>query len=184
MKNRVADFIMRDRLSRNRDNTSDGRRGVPGSGRRSDRESDNDYMRGYKDGYDEARGDREDNRDRENRDMRRDGHHLKLDKFDMMRWKKMLRNADGTMGPHFEMQDIESAIGKLSIRFDEYSEKEFCMTMNMLYSDLCEVERANVSPEKEVHHYAKLAKAWLEDDDGPSGSEKLALYFYCIVDDE
>lgn len=182
MKNRVADFIMRDRLSRGRDNAQDERRGVRGSGR--DRADNADYERGYEDGYGDARRGGNRDRDDERRD-RTDGHeHLKLSKFDLMRWKKMLRNADGTTGPHFEMHDIEKAIDKLGIRFDEYSETEFCMTMNMLYSDLCEAERAQVSPDKEAHHYAKLAQAWLEDDDGPSGSMKLALYFYCIVDDE
>ena len=82
------------------------------------------------------------------------------------------------------MHQAEEAASKLGIRFDEYSEKEFCMAMNMLYSDLCEVCRANVSPEKEAHYYAKMAQAWLEDDDGPPPSEKLALYYYCIADDE
>lgn len=56
------------------------------------------------------------------------------------------------------------------------------MTANMLYSDLCEALRPLVPKEKEAMVYAKMAKAWLEDDDGPEGSEKLALYFYCIVD--
>lgn len=193
MKNRVADFIMRDRLMRDNRNEADSRRGVRGSGRgKQDRTDNADYERGYEDGYmdardmssDNARGDRA-RGSRNDRAMEDDFHgKLELTKFDMMRWKKMLKNADGTSGPHFEMQDIEHVINKLGIRFDEYSEKEFCMTMNMLYSDLCEAERSQVSPEKEAHHYAKLAQAWLEDDDGPSGSEKLALYFYCIVDDE
>ena len=116
---------------------------------------------------------------------RRDrGESMRLSNFDMMRWKKMLRNADGTTGPHFEMQDIEHAINKLGLRFDEYNEKEFCMVMNMLYSDFCEVNRSVVSPDKEAHYYAKLAQAWLEDDDGPSGREKLAIYFHCISDNE
>lgn len=182
MKNRVADFIMRDRLSRG----SDERRSMRDSDERRGSRDSADYEQGYMDGYDEARRGSRNDRERGSRNDRErmDGHRLSLTKFDMMRWKKMLRNADGSTGPHFEMQDVESAINKLGIRFDAYSEAEFCMTMNMLYSDLCEVERANVSPEKEAHHYAKLAKAWLEDDDGPEGSEKLALYFYCIVDDE
>ena len=32
--------------------------------------------------------------------------------------------------------------------------------------------------------YTKLGKAWLEDEDAPEGSEKLALYFRCIACDE
>jgi hypothetical protein len=44
--------------------------------------------------------------------------------------------------------------------------------------------RATVSPEKEAYHYAKMAKAWLEDEDGPPPAEKLALYYYCIADED
>lgn len=41
-----------------------------------------------------------------------------------------------------------------------------------------------VSSERECHYYVELAKAFLEDDDGPEPSEKLALYYYCIAEDE
>lgn len=37
---------------------------------------------------------------------------------------------------------------------------------------------------RECHYYVELAKAFLEDDDGPEPSEKLALYYYCIAEDE
>lgn len=109
---------------------------------------------------------------------------MRLSKFDIMRWEKLLKNADGTKGKHFDLDEVEEAAKHLGIRFDEYSEKELCVTMNMLYSDLCEVNRSLVSSDKEAQYYAKLAQAWLEDDDGPKPSEKLALYFYCIADDE
>ena len=92
-------------------------------------------------------------------------------------------NADGSRGPHFNAEQVERESERLGIRFDEYSMKEFCMVMNMLYSDFCEVERSNVSPDKEAHHYAKMAQAWLEDDDGPMPSEKLALYYHCMKND-
>lgn len=171
-------------------NRHDGRRD-----RRRDREDRDydDYERDYERDYetDDRRGRSDDYEDGRRgvkgtgRGRRYDrGESMRLSNFDMMRWKKMLRNADGTMGPHFEMQDIEQAVNKLGIRFDEYSEKEFCTVMNMLYSDYCEVNRSLVSPDKEVHYYAKLAQAWLEDDDGPEGYEKLAIYFHCIADNE
>lgn len=47
-----------------------------------------------------------------------------------------------------------------------------------------EVNKPYVSPERECHYYVELAKAFLEDDDGPEPSEKLALYYYCIAEDE
>lgn len=182
--NKVARMILQSKLNKhdsNYDERNDGR----------DMRSYND---GYKDGYDRAtyeiKGeyDKEDGARRRSkttgRYMRDRGEIAKLTNHDLMHWEKMLRNADGTRGKHFDMRQVEEVASKLGIRFDEYTEKEFCMTMNMLYSDLCEVFRSHVSPDKEAHYYAKMAQAWLEDDDGPPPSEKLALYYYCIVDDD
>ena len=66
----------------------------------------------------------------------------------------------------------------------KYTEDELCMVANMLYSDYCSVIHPYIShePEKEAQFYAKMAKAFLEDRDGPGPSEKLALYYYCIVE--
>lgn len=52
----------------------------------------------------------------------------------------------------------------------------------MLYSDLCEALRALIPRDKEAMIYTKMARYWLEDEDGPQDLEKLALYYYCIVD--
>lgn len=182
--NKMARAVVQDRLSR-----SDRERG-PDREHVYDHES-KDYRDGYRDGYDQAsyeiKGEYDKARRRSKttgRYTRDRGESVELSKHDMMHWEKMLKNADGSKGKHFSMQDVEEMAEKLNLRFDEYSEKDFCMTMNMLYSDFCEVNRAFVSPEKEAHYYAKAAQAWLEDDDGPIGSEKLALYYYCIVDDE
>lgn len=170
------------------------------AGRSMDRSMRDDYARGYSDGYsygrrdgmqDSARGGTQDGRDmfendgaRNNRRRRDRGESLALSKHDMMHWKHILRNADGSRGEHFTPEQVKREVDRLGIRFDEYSESEFCMAMNMLYSDFCEVNRSFVSPDREPHYYAKLAQAWLEDDDGPTGSEKLALYFYSIANDD
>ena len=76
----------------------------------------------------------------------------------------------------------QAKIGGLKCRFDEYSEREFCMAVNMMYSDYCKVAKRFVAPDKEIMFFAELAKAFLDDADGPEPSEKLALYFHCIVD--
>lgn len=184
--NKVARMILQDKMSR-RDKSSsqsDGR----------------DYAAGYRDGFNDRasyeikgeydRNDHNDYNDMARRRSKRTGryisdrHGLRLSESEIYDWEKMLVNADGTHGKHFDMHHAEEAASKLGIRFDRYSEHEFCMAMNMLYSDLCEVCRSSVSPEKEAMHYAKMAQAWLEDDDGPEPAEKLALYYYCIVDDE
>ena len=161
----------------------DGRRGVKGSGRynrRRDRgydeeyenehEEDGNYDYGYEEDYGYDYGN-----DYESGEMR-------LKPQDMKKWKRELINADGSRGEHFTLEKIIPVAQKHGIRFDEYSEKEFCIVVNMLYSDYCEVNRAYISPENELNYYVKLAKAWLEDDDAPEGKEKLALYYYCIVD--
>lgn len=156
----------------------DGRRGVRGSGRGRDRA---DYdERDYEDRRDRRDyGDYEDERDYD------DGHYeMRLTKSDMKHWKHKLHNADGTRGEHYDMQQIMQAAEKLGIKFHEFDEKEFCITVNMMYSDYCKVLKKHVSPEKELIVCAELAKAFLEDDDGPEASEKLALYYYCIANNE
>ena len=109
---------------------------------------------------------------------------MKLSKSDLKRWKRMLKNSDGTMGEHFNADQFREAARQIGAKFDKYDEMELCMTANMLYSDLGEALRPIIPKDKEAVLYAKMAKLWLEDEDGPEGSEKLALYFCCIVDDD
>jgi hypothetical protein len=67
-----------------------------------------------------------------------------------------------------------------------YTEDDLCMAANMLYSDYCEVLRPYISrePEKEADFYLRMAKAFLDDEDAPDGSAKLAMYFFCIADSD
>lgn len=120
-----------------------------------------------------------------------DGHghepRLKLPKEDMKRWGRKLMNADGTRGEHFDKHLIREHLKKMGAGdMDGYTEDDLCMTANMLYSDYCEVLRHCVSkePEKEVDFYLDMAKAFLEDEDAPDGSAKLAMYFFCIADSD
>lgn len=108
----------------------------------------------------------------------------KLTKRDIMEWKRELVNADGTKGEHFKMEHIMKAAKDMGIRFHEYDEKELCLTVNMLYSDYCEVLKPFISPDKELYVYVAMGKAFLEDEDAPEGSEKLALYYHCVVNAE
>lgn len=113
---------------------------------------------------------------------------MRLRKRDYEEWKHALMNADGTHGEHFDKHQIEKTAEQMGIKYRDYDEKDLCMTVNMLYSDFCEVIkqiRPDLPPEKEVIAYTKMAQAWLEDKDASAkGSEKLALYYYCIVSDE
>lgn len=202
---RLGRMIIQDKLSRGRDRMHGDMGNEDMARGRRDGASGADYASGYRDGFMDAAtyeikgeydhmGDMRDMADQADMARRRsrrtgrfisDGHSkFKLEPQDIKKWESMLVNADGTKGKHFDMHQVTDAASKLGIRFDKYSEKEFCMAMNMLYSDLCEVCRAYVSPDKEAWYYAKMAQAWLEDDDGPEPSEKLALYYHCIADNE
>ena len=119
---------------------------------------------------------------RDSRDMRDYRHTPRLSKTDIHHWKQMMENEDGSHGPHYDMQQIMQASDKLGIEFNEFDEKEFCIAVNMMYSDYCKVAKKYVAPDKELAFFAELAKAFLDDEDGPEASEKLALYFHCIVD--
>lgn len=176
------------------DYMEDMRRGVKGSGRGRRR-------RDYRDEeYDYARGrDRNDYGYDYDDEEEYDGHYPfviegemdydyadtpKLSKRDIMEWKRELVNADGTKGEHFKMEHIMKAAKDMGIRFHEYDEKELCLTVNMLYSDYCEVLKPFISPDKELYVYVAMGKAFLEDEDAPEGSEKLALYYHCVVNAE
>lgn len=174
-------------------------------GSRSDYRGSRDYRDGYEDGYADSRRGYMSGRDsrgmRDNRSMRdsederlyrgevevtdhRDMHDVpaRLSKHDMKRWKQMLKNVDGTQGPHYDMVQVMQAADKLGIRFDEYDEGEFCLAVNMMYADYGQVIKKHFGGDKELMCCAELAKAFFDDPDGPNPSEKLALYFHCIVD--
>ena len=160
----------------------DGRRGVKGTGR---------YGIGGSRYYGRDRGMDEYEEDGMYRDyyggmdgnMDYTGHEdMRLTKQDMMEWKRKIKNADGSSGEHFDHKQIADAASKIGIRFDHYDDKELAMTANMLFSDYCDALRAYIPQEKEAIIYTKMARAFLEDEDAPKGSEKLALYYYCIAD--
>lgn len=111
------------------------------------------------------------------------GEEMYLMKEDAERWVHRLKNEDGTHGAHFEKGKVREAMRNMGM---DMSEEEVYATVNMLYSDYCAVLHPYIShePEKELNFYLKMAKAFLEDKDGPEPSEKLALYYYCIVEDD
>lgn len=171
------------------DGLADARRGVKGTGRygrrdyRDNADMDQADRRDYEDGYEDGLADARRGVRGSGRRDRADGHEspLRLSKEDMREWKKMLENADGTRGAHYDMSQIMAVVDKLGIRFDDFSEAEFCMTVNMLYSDYCHTVKKYVPQEKALEFYACMAKDFLDDDDGPEPWTKLMLYYHCIV---
>lgn len=153
-------------------------------GRRVDFE-DREDERDYYDRLDERRGVKgSGKRMRDRRDFAEDFHHmpLKLTKSAMYEWKNNMRNTDGTKGEHFKPEEIEEAAEKLKVNFKDFSEKEFCIAVNMIYSDFGHIIKRLVGPEKELIVCADFAKAYLDDPDGLDPSEKLAVQYYCMVD--
>lgn len=164
----------------------------------------------YRDYASEYEGDRMDYRDRDGRDYggydmnrgdyRRDygdyadyGDYRRdygedaytISKRDLNDWKRNIINSDGSKGEHFVGEKLMNAAQQMGIRFDDYSEKDFAMVANMLYSDYGKTLKAVIPPDREAHIYAALAKDFLEDEDSAlEGAEKLAVYYNCIVKDE
>ena len=187
MDRRVMDYLMDKMDSRRsyRRDYEDERRGVKGTGR---------YGRDYEDERRGVKGtgrygrDYEDERDYEDGRRRfsyEDGanHHkgIKLTKSDIHEWKRMLENADGTRGAHYDMQQIMSVAEKHDVDFKDFTEAEFCMVVNMMYADYCHALKKFIEHDKMLECCMCLAKAFLEDEDGPEAEEKLALYYHCIV---
>jgi hypothetical protein len=121
---------------------------------------------------------------RESNDGRGHEPRLKIPREDMKRWGQMLMNADGTEGMHFDKRMLMERIKHMGGDMEGYTEDDLCMAANMLYSDYCEVLKPYISrdAEKEADFYLKMAKAFLEDEDAPDGSAKLAMYYFCIAD--
>lgn len=110
---------------------------------------------------------------------------LKLTKSEMRDWKENLENEDGTVGAHFDMNQIMQAIQSLGIQMKGFTEKDICMAANMLYSDYCTLNHQFVSKDKEAMYYVKFAYLFLTDKDSKfKGAEKLAVYYDDFVNDE
>ena len=175
----MNDFTRKYVMDRMMNGNKDGRKMIYEDDHRRDYNDERDYY----DRLDERRGVKGSGRRRDMSDFANDFHHkpLKLTKSAMYEWKHNMQNTDGTKGEHFSAEQVEEAAQKLGIKYDEFSEKEFCLATNMIYSDYGHVIRRAVGPEKELIVCADMAKAYLDDPDGLDPSEKLAVQYYCMV---
>ena len=73
-------------------------------------------------------------------------------------------------GEHWTYEQTTQVGRQSGIGFDKFSEPSFYWTMNMLYNDYSEVLGGEASM------YIKLAKAFLLDEDAPSGDAKVFRY--------
>lgn len=93
------------------------------------------------------------------------------------RWTKHMKNADGSTGEHWNMEQTEQLAKQRGISVDPV---EFYVIVNAMYSDYCEVAKKH-----NIHNadfYADLAKAWLKDTDAVP--DKAAMYYEYIVKNE
>lgn len=120
--------------------------------------------------------------DRRSRDYDYADGNERLGHKELEEWSEMLVNADGTKGARFTKKQMEEVARSIGVKFDSYTPEEFALVANMLYSDYCKALKGFVPTEieKEAMAYGKIARAWLEDEDAPEGSEKLALYYYLL----
>lgn len=124
----------------------------------------------------------------QNNDFNYDGRHneehneydqMGLNRSEFKKWSNMLKNADGTRGPMYDMNQVMPIADQMGIDFRKFNEDDLLMSVNAMYSDYCNLFG------NDLHKYVALAKAFLEDDDFEgSGSEKLALYYHCIANKE
>lgn len=91
-----------------------------------------------------------------------------------MKWVQKMKNADGTTGPHWTMEQAKQVMEQQRIQADEL---EFYVALNMMYSDYCKVAKKHNCSTMEF--YSAMAKAFLDDKD--AHPDKLALYYECIV---
>lgn len=89
-------------------------------------------------------------------------------------WVKGMHNEDGTMGEHWNMEQIKKLMTQRGI---DYNHAEVYAIMNALYSDYCKVLKKYGVNSPEM--YLDLAMAWLNDKDAKPG--KAINYYEYIV---
>lgn len=91
-----------------------------------------------------------------------DHKYTKLSMEDARAWVSKMKNADGSRGPLWSVEQIRSVQDMYGIRCDT---AELYAIMNSLYSDFGEVLETAGIGSNDTKFYAELAKAWLRDAD-------------------
>lgn len=102
--------------------------------------------------------------------------HYRLTMDDARRWAEKMQNADGTRGPHWTIAQTEQVKRENGMRCNA---AEFFAVMNAIYSDFCVALEECGIQRTDTACYAKLARAWIMDEDAEEGKAK--RYFEFIV---
>ena len=104
----------------------------------------------------------------------------KMSHKDIEKWKKNMKNQDGTIGEHFNKEQVMQSARQIGVNPEEYGEHIFPLVMNMMYSDYCAVAKKFGLDRPDF--YAEMAKAFLNDKDfSGEPEEKVWLYYQCIA---
>lgn len=92
-----------------------------------------------------------------------------------MEWTQKMKNADGTTGPHWTMNQTQQVMTQHGLDCDPV---EFWVALNATYSDFCKaLKKYGIST---IDAYVDFAKAfWMDDKDAEPN--KLARYYEYIV---
>jgi hypothetical protein len=111
-------------------------------------------------------------------EMGHDGEDYGLTYEEAEEWVRSMKNADGSHGGKWEMEELEKVLRERGIKCDILT---IYAGMNALYSDLGEVMKSFGIKDSNVDFWLELCKAfWLEDEDAVE--DKLAVYYDCIVE--
>lgn len=104
---------------------------------------------------------------------------VEFDRATAMQWAAAMRNADGTTGQHWSMDQTSAIADGMGVQETDIPRWAWGVAMNMMYSDYYPVgvEFGLNRPE----FYAALAKAFLLDKDGPGPERKLMAYYEHIA---
>lgn len=103
-----------------------------------------------------------------------DSHSMALTSDEAHEWVNHMDMPENGSGAHWTMAQTTAEAKKAGITFDKFTECDFWVTMNMMFSDY-------YKPGRDVGTYVDLARKFLCDADGYSGTEKLYRYWKYVA---
>lgn len=97
---------------------------------------------------------------------------------DARQWTSQMCNEDGSIGPHWSLEQTRQ-IQQKKKELQDFDEIDVFAVINMMYSDYCAV--AKELGVNNIDFYVGMTKAWLEDGDVSAGNEKTMRYYEYIV---
>lgn len=89
-----------------------------------------------------------------------------------------MENEDGSVGPHWSIEETSALANQHSVRLDErFNKYDWYVALNMIYSDYYQVI-VSLTNSNNTKHFVEFAKAWLNDKDIDEGK---MWYYYVYV---